>query len=281
MTTCAHSNLPSRHSGGDGEDGVRRFRERIQLLLELELFREALAEVQRFQNWKCDPECLRQFGLVLHRFAPRSRDRSYAYSVARVMYRAAVARTHDRPLRAEALADIGASYFEDGRLDEAVNAFEASRSLAPWMHRSHLGLLAIACARRDLAAIRRRCEAFVAAIPDWHEHREAVALLAADSDFAFLRASPELFFACFGSSPDQLVALHDQDGLEALEHALATFETREDEEPEGTFEFEGAFELTRVVCDTAKSVALLLRGQEVGTLRDVPVESLQARIGFP
>lgn len=281
MTTCTHSNLHSRRGGGDGEDGIRGFRERIQLLLELELFREALAEVQRYPNWKCDPECLRQFGLVLHRFAPRSKDRSCAYSVARVMYRAAVARTQDRLLRAETLADIGASYFEDGRLDDAVNAFEASRSLAPWMHHSHLGLLAIACARRDLAAIRRRCEDFVAAIPDWHEHREAVALLAADPDFAFLRASPALCFACFGSSPDQLGALHDQHGLEALERGLATFETREDEEPEGTFELEDAFELTQVVWDTAKSVAPRVGGQEVSVFRDVPVESLQARIGFP
>src|SRR5215468_3717150 len=50
---------------------ARWLRERIQLLLELGLFRQAFAEVRLHSSWETDPEELHLFGSVLHRFAPR------------------------------------------------------------------------------------------------------------------------------------------------------------------------------------------------------------------
>jgi hypothetical protein len=245
-------------------------RERIQPLLELELFRQALAEVQRYQGWQTDPESLQQFGRIMHRFAPRSKDRSCTYSFARALYRTAATYSDDPVLDAELQSDVGRAYFEEGRLDDAVDAFEASRSSAPWRFHAHLGLLAIACARRDAAAIRQRCKGLVAAVPGWHANRETVALLVNDPDFAFLRASPALFLQCLGGYPEHLCALHDRYCLEALDGALASF---------GTQELQDALELTRVVGRTFDSVKPILRRHSC-TLLGVSPTSLQARIGF-
>src|SRR6185295_11914635 len=80
-------------------------RERIQLLLELSLFRQALAEVHRYAYSEADPESLRQLGVVIHRFAPRSQDRGGTYSFARALYRTAATQTQDPALNAEILFD--------------------------------------------------------------------------------------------------------------------------------------------------------------------------------
>ncbi len=199
---------------------IRAIRERVQLLLELSRFQQALAEVLRFPDWKTDPAALQLLGLIMHRCAPHSSHRRSMYSSARATYRTAAASTRDASLHAELLTGVGACYFEEGRLRDAVNAFEMSRAIAPGTHRAHLGLIALACATRDLAAIRRRCRDLVQEIPDWHVNREAVALLAVDPDFAFLRASPELFRECLGGYPDHLRALHDRYCMEALERGL-------------------------------------------------------------
>ncbi|HWU90648.1 MAG TPA: tetratricopeptide repeat protein [Kofleriaceae bacterium] len=242
-------------------------------MLDLSLFRQAVAEIEQRVHWERDPESLRQLGLVMHRFAPRSRDRTCTYSCARALYRTAAARTRDPALRAEVLTLIGSSYFEEGRLDEAVAAFEASLSLARWKHAAHLGLIAIACAQRDLAAIRRRCEHFGEDVPCWHLDREVVALLAADPDFAFLRAAPALFHECFGGYPEHLQALHDRYCIEALDRALDAFDTREDGEPTD------ALEVTKVVRRTFSSVGEIVCSSAC-TLQGISPDSLQARIGF-
>jgi tetratricopeptide (TPR) repeat protein len=265
MTTHADSSSPS------GPLDVEALRDRVQLLLDLSLFRQALAVIHQCPNWDSHPEALRQLGQVMQRFAPRSKDRSCAYSFARAMYRAAATSTRDPVLRAEVLAHIGASYFEEGRLEEAVEAFASSRSAVPWKHHAHLGLLAIACATRDLDVIRRRCEDFVEDIPTWHANREAVALLATDPDFAFLRASSELFLECFGGYPAHLQALHDRYCLEALDRALASFDTPE-RQPLG----DGP-ELTAVVHRTFATVEPILLDNASSV---VATASLQARLGL-
>src|SRR6185436_12116213 len=107
----------------------------------------------------------RRSGSVVQRFAPRSNDRSCAYGIARGFYWIAMDHARERPLRAEILADLAESYFEEGRLDDASEAFEASRSIYPREHRAHLGLIAIACATRELAEIRERCAALVRDLP--------------------------------------------------------------------------------------------------------------------
>jgi hypothetical protein len=211
--------MPSICSSPSSELGdVEPHREQVQLLLELSLFRQALAEVHRRP---ADPESLRQLGLVMQRFASHSKHRDCTYMVARGLYRTAATHTRDPLLHAELRADIGSSYFEEGRLDDAVHELETSRALAPWKYHAHLALLAIACATRVLPAIRRRCEDLVGDIPCWYANREVVALLVTDPDFAFLRASPALFLECFGGYPEQLRALHDRYSMEALERALA------------------------------------------------------------
>ena len=199
---------------------VRPLRERVHILLDLSRFQQALVEVHRWPRWESDPEALQLIGLIVHRCAPRSKHRSSMYSFARAMYRTAAAATRDASMRAKVLDGIGASYFEQGRLHDAIGAFEASRSLAPDHPRAHLGLLALACATRDLAEIRRRCKELVEDVPRWHANREAVASLATDPDFSFLRARPELFLECLGGYPDHLRALHDQYCMEALERGL-------------------------------------------------------------
>jgi hypothetical protein len=220
---------------------VEALRERIHLLLDLSLHRKALAEVRRYPDWDRNPEALWQFGRIVHRFAPRSKDRSCAYSFARAMYRTAAGVAGNTVLRAEVLTDLGTSYFEEGRLDEAVVEYEASRSIAPWKYRVHLGLVAIACAMRDLGAIRQRCEAFRNDLPSWDANRDVVALLATDPDFAFLRAFTELFHECFGYHPVDVQALHDWYSLQALERALASFDAPE------PAELTDVLELTKVV----------------------------------
>jgi hypothetical protein len=192
---------------------------RVQHLLDASLFRQALAEVLS-DSKEADPESLRKLGLAMHRSAPRSKDRGCTYRFARAMYREAASHTRDPLLRAEMLAEIGASFFEEDRFDDAVDELETSRALVPWRHHAHLTLLAIACATRDLASIRRRCKDFVDDVPAWHTNREAVASLAADPDFALLRESPQLFFEAFGGYPHHLQALYDRHCLEALERAV-------------------------------------------------------------
>ncbi len=251
MTTHA------RPASTSGFLDVEEVRERIELLLDLSLYRQALSEVHRIPHWDSNPEALWQLGRVLHRFAPRSKDRSCAYGFARAMYRTAASSAGNTLLRAEVLTDIGSSYFEEGRLDDAVIAFEASRSIAPWKYRVHLGLLAIACAIRDLDAIRRRCKDLRDAIPGWHANRDVVALLVADPDFAFLRASPALFLECFGGYPVHLQALHDRYSMEALDRALASFDAREYERLEDTSELarvvRGTFAKAGPICSHAFS----------------------------
>jgi tetratricopeptide (TPR) repeat protein len=196
-------------------------RERVHLLTELLDFRQALAEVCRRPHWETEPLALQQIGVIAQRCAPHSNDRSGMYSFAREMYRRAATATGEPALHAEAWAGIGACYFEEGRLDDAARAFEQGRAVDPGRYQAHLGLLALACAARDRGAIRRVSRGFVEAIPDWHTKRAAVASLAVDPDFAFLRASPRLFLECFGSYPDHLRALHDRYCMEALEQGLA------------------------------------------------------------
>jgi hypothetical protein len=303
MTARTHAHSPSRHRD------IRRFRERIQLLLELELFRHAFAEIRGYPDWESNPESLRQLGLVMHRFAPSSKDRSCTYGFARALYRTALNLTQDRFLRAEILADLGAAFLADERLDEAASLFEDSRSLNPWMHRVHLGLLAIACATGDPAAIRRRCKDFIAEVPRWHTNHKAVALLATAPEFEVLRASRRLFRECFGGYPDQLLALHNRHCLEALEPALATFALENAElehasdpasypdrlpalhdrhclealEPAlAAFgrELGDASVATEVVIEIFNTIARPILNSPACTLRDVSVESLQARIGL-
>ena len=200
--------------------GAEALRGRIQRLLEASLFRQAITEVRKHSNGEADAESLRQLGLAMHRSAPRSKDRGCTYRFARAMYREAATHTRDPLLRAEVLVDLGTSFFEEGRLDDAVNELEASRALAPWRYQAHLGLLAIACATRDLASIRRRCEDLVEDIPDWPANRELVASLATDPGFDLLRTSPQLFLEVFGGYPRHLRTLYDRHCLEALERAL-------------------------------------------------------------
>ena len=262
---------PPHVVAGTGE--VAAFHARIELLLKLSLFRQALAEIERRAHWESDPESLRQLGLVMHRFAPHSRDRTCTYSCARALYRTATRRTTDPTLRAEVFALMGASYFEEGRLDAAVIVFEASLSLARWHHPAHLGLLAVACARRDLAAIRRCCEHLGEDIPCWHANRAVVALLVTDPDFAFLCATPELFYECFGGYPEHLQTLHDRYCLEALDRALVTFDAREDGEPADPLE------VTKVVRRAFTSFGSIVCSSAC-TLDGISADSLQARIGF-
>lgn len=200
---------------------AQRLRERVQLLLELRSFRQALAEVCRRPRWETEPLALLQIGLIAQRCAPYSNDRGSMYSFAREMYRRAATVARDSSLHAEAWAGIGACYFEEGRLDDAARAFERSRWVDPGRHQAHLGLLALACVARDLAAIRRISRELVENIPGWHANREAVASLVMDLDFAFLRASPELFRECLGGYPDHLRALHERYCMKALERGLA------------------------------------------------------------
>ena len=267
MTKQGASHVPA----GPGDAAV--FRARVQLLLKLSLFRQALAEIEQRAHWESDPESLRQLGLVMHRFAPQSRDRTCTYSCARALYRTAAGRTADLALRAEVFALIGSSYFEEGRLDDAVAAFQASLSLARWQSPSHLGLLAVACARRDLAAIRRGCEHLGEDIPCWHANREVVAALVTDPDFAFLRATPGLFYECFGGYPEHLQALHDRYCMEALDRALSTFDAREDGAPADPLE------VTKVVRRAFSSFGSIVCSSAC-TLDGISADSLQARIGF-
>jgi len=266
MTT--HTDSGSRFGYFDAE----ALRERVQLLLDLSLYRQALAAVHRYPSWDSNPEALWQFGRVVHRFAPRSKDRSCAYGFARAMYRTAVAFAGNTLLSAEVLTDIGAAYFEEGRLDEAVTAFEESRQIAPWKYRVHLGLLAIACAMRGLDVIRRRCEDLREDIPGWHTNRDVVAMLVTEPDFAFLRASPELFLQCFGGYPHHLQALHDRYSLEALDRALASFDAREHEE------IEAVSELTKVVRGTLAKGGQICR--RAFSNPAIPTAVLQERIGL-
>lgn len=191
-------------------------RERIELLIDLSLYHQALAELRR---WRADTESLYCLGRVLRGWAPHLSHRSRAYDRARASYRDAAALTSEPARRAELLAEIGATYFEEGRLDEAVDAFEHSRALAPWPP-AHLGLVAIACARRDRTEIRARCAALVEEIPAWRTSPSTVAALAADPDFAFIRASPLLFRTCLGGSPERLLALDEHYRISALERAV-------------------------------------------------------------
>lgn len=266
MTMHTDSGSPAGHLAAEG------LRERVQLLLDLSLHRQALAEVHRFPSWDSNPEALWQFGRVVHRFAPRSKDRSCAYSFARAMYRTAVAFAGNTLLSAEVLTDIGAAYFEEGRLEDAVTAFEESRQIAPWKYRVHLGLLAIACATRDLETIRQRCADLRDDIPGWHANRDAVAMLVTDPDFAFLRGSPELFRECFGGLPQQLQALHDRYSLEALEQALASFDARE------PAALEAVTEITKVVRGTVAKGGQLCR--HAFSNPAIPPAVLQERIGL-
>jgi len=267
MTPNTHSDRPP------GSSDARLLRERVLLLLGLSLFRQALAEIHERPRWETDPEALRQLGLVMQAFAPRSKDRRCTYTFARALYWTAATYTRDPLLHAELLVDVGTSYFEEGRLDDAVNELELSLALVRWKHRAHLALLAIACATRDLAAIRRRCAAFLEDVPRWHASRDAVALLAADPDFAFLRASPGLVLECFGCHPDHLRALHDRYCLETLEQALASFD------PPEHAELPDSLEITNLVRETFASVEPILRSPAC-QIRGLSPASLQARIGF-
>jgi hypothetical protein len=193
----------------------------VPLLIDLLDFRQALAEVCRHPRWETEPLALQQIGMIAQRCAPHSNDRSGMYSFAREMYRRAATAVREPALQAEAWAGIGACYFEEGRLADAAHSFEQGRAVDPGRYQAHLGLLALACAARDRAAIQRVSRGLVKAIPDWHTNRAVVASLAVDPDFAFLRGAPELLRECLGGYPDHLQALHDRYCMEALEQGLA------------------------------------------------------------
>lgn len=246
---------------------------RIDRLLQHSRFRPALVEVQRLPHWEADPKALHQLGLVLHRFAPHAKDGPCAYSFARAMYRTAATRSSDPRLRADAIAHIAATYFEQGRLDDAIDAFGASLSLAPDHVAARLGLLAVACARHDLAQIRRSSQDLIDHIPDWDLDPEIVTALASAPEFAFLRSSRELFFDGFGGFPEQLQAVHDRQRLDNLEAALDLLSTDEpisvEDEPENTDVVRRALSLVDPILQSGQC-----------TMPGVPVGSLQARLGL-
>lgn len=199
-----------------------KFHRQIKLLLHFGDFEAAFAAVRRRPHWENDSESLLQLGIILHRFAPRSRDRAYAYSCARRLYRRAAAFASDIALRADALASIGTAYLEEGRFEEATFAYMTSLMVDPANRFAILGQLSVSCARRDLGEIRRTCDELTSRMPTWHTDRDVVAMLATDPDYAFLRASAVLFLECFGGYPADMQALHEM-------HRLVTLAEKVDE----------------------------------------------------
>lgn len=252
---------------------VPTFRERITLLLDRLAFRRALLEISQHDRWREDAEALCLVGLVMHRFAPRSTDRACAYGIARNFYRAAARRSRDRGLRAGSLAQIGHTYFEEGALDNAFAAFEQSASLVADHCEAHLGLLAVACAKRDDSAIRSRAQDLVERIPDWHKDHETVQVLATNPDYAFLRASDELFFDCFGGFPRDLAALFDQHKLHRLRRALTRLACNTEDE------LEDSAETRTIIKQTFAKMGPILKVPSL-TLAGVPIKSIQNRLGF-
>lgn len=256
-----------------GHPEARRSRERLTLLLDLSLYRQAIAEVQQRFGWDSDAESLRQLGLIMARFAPGSRDTDCAYRCARVLFRTAMDCVQDTLAHAELLGDIGASYLAEGRLADAEDALRASRRLAVWRHEPHMCLLALACAAGDIVSIQRRLRALPARLPDWEQNRAVVSALVHDRELALLRAVPALLAKYLGRTPEQLRALHDHYCLEALEPALASFDLAEDEWAPS------ALDITTAVHRTFTSVERFLRGRN-NTPIDISPGTLQARIGM-
>jgi hypothetical protein len=179
----------------------------VALLLCLDRVLDALVVIHNRFEWMCDPAAVFQFAVVLHWIAPQSDDRAYAYSCARQVCRQTLAIAREDRLRAEAYVMMATAYFEEGRLADAEREFSSAVVADKSDPRSSLGLLAIACARRDSRAMYSCGAALVARHPGWICRTEIVGPLARDPDFEILRADGRRLRAIFGVLPARLSAL--------------------------------------------------------------------------
>jgi hypothetical protein len=182
----------------------------VALWLQLGRVQDAVVAIHSRPRWEHDPDALFQFGVVLHWIAPVSSDRAYAYHCVRALCKHASTVASDDRLRSEALALMGATYFEEGNLDSAAATFAAAMRVDYSDPRPCLGALAVACANRDRGTIVEYARQLTVVAPRWRRDSQIVGALARDPDFAFLRADGTLLHGAFGAGPDQLQALDRQ-----------------------------------------------------------------------
>lgn len=159
-------------------------------------FDEGIARARRDPAWASDPHARLHVAIGL--FYKRE------YERARAEYEAAAALSESASFQGTCVANVGAAWYEEGDFDRAVAAYERALALDPLNEFGLLGLLAVACERRDRAAVRAEAARVRGAWPGWRERAVIAQSLAHDRSYRFVRDAPGLFEEAFGAPLDAL-----------------------------------------------------------------------------
>ncbi len=91
------------------------------------------------------------------------------YDDAREAWRKSVSLAHEPDVKATGIANIGASFYRQGRLDQAADCFDTALHVSPSNRIALLGRMSIANARGDEADMRLRWTQLKRAVPGWRD----------------------------------------------------------------------------------------------------------------
>lgn len=159
-------------------------------------FDEGIARARRDAGWASDPHARLHVAIGL--FYKRE------YERARAEYAVAASLSASPSFQGTCVANLGAAWYEEGDFDRAVAEFARALALDPLNEFGLLGLLAVACERRDRPAVLAEAARIRAAWPGWRERNVIAQSLAHDRSYRFVRDAPGLFEEAFGAPLDAL-----------------------------------------------------------------------------
>jgi tetratricopeptide (TPR) repeat protein len=152
-------------------------------------FDEGIARAKRHPNWERDPAARIIIGTGLHY--------QHRYDEAREEYRTA-ATLYDRDnCKATCIANVGLTWFEQGDFAQAVVSYEEALALHATDDFALLGMLYVACARRDDSAVVTAAKHLREQRPGWRKSQVIIEILLKDRSVRHLREIPGLFEAAF------------------------------------------------------------------------------------
>ena len=159
-------------------------------------FDDGIARARRDPAWESDPHARLHvaIGLLYQR----------AYDRARAEFAVAASLSDSPSFQGTCLANLGAAWYEEGDFDRAAAAYERALAVDALNEFALLGLLAVACERRDRAAVVAEAARVRAAWPRWRERNVIAQSLAHDRSYRFVRDTPGLFEGAFGAPLDAL-----------------------------------------------------------------------------
>jgi tetratricopeptide (TPR) repeat protein len=140
---------------------------------------EARALIFQAPNWERGWDAQLAFGIVHHR--------EHRYEEARRHYEQAVILAPSAAVQATIVANIGTTWFEQNVLQRATAEYNRSLALVDDDAFALLGMLAIACRRRDEAEVDAAFRTLMTKRPRWKSDPIIQHDLKVDSSYRFLR----------------------------------------------------------------------------------------------